>query len=241
MASAPCRSCGQPLRAGVRICTNCGVPVWQSDPPVTAPNPGGVATAPAQQVVEQITPPPTQPLEPISKVIRLKPRHLVALSALAALLLIGAIAAGAMTAPQEEVAGELVGQLPFDSDGGTKSFDGGKGSITVPKGALDGPQTIEVRRLPVRDRVTAGSPDGRELTFPAGALIAYVFGPVSLTFNSPVTISLVLPATGQSGLVFVTQGGEIRFFAGSIDGRTITFRLNSFDLSSSSAIVITDD
>ena len=239
MGSAPCRSCGQPLRAGVRVCTNCGVPVWSSDPPPAAQQPvsaGGVQTAPSPV----ITPLPTQPTEPMpaqGKVIRLKGRHVAILSAITALFLIGAVAAGALTAPEPKSAGELVGSLPFDADGGTKSFDDGAGKIKVPKGALDGPETIHVYRTVVRKRVTAASPTGTQLNFPPGALIAYTFGPVTLVFNRPVTITLPLPVAGQSGLIFVTANGEIRFFAGNVGGQTITIRLNSFDLTQPGAIV----
>jgi hypothetical protein len=244
MGSATCRNCGHPLRAGIRICTNCGTPITASQDPAAR-----IPTAPP---VPQ--PPPTDPLGPATsggptpggppsgKVIRLKTAHLAVLGAVTALLLVGAVAAGAMSRPKEEVrtvSGELVGQLPFDTDGGTESFDGGAGKIKVPEGALDAPATIEVRRNPVRQRVTGSSPTGTTLVFPPGALVVYTFGPTTLTFNRPVTITLDLPVTGQSGVIFVTRDGQIRFFSGTVDGGSIRIQLNSFDLSDPDAIIRT--
>jgi hypothetical protein len=225
MSSTMCRSCGQPLRVGVRVCTHCGTPITEVGPPpdvITSPRP-----------VTQ----PIEPLTPVGKVIRLKSKHLAVLTGLVVVILLGAIAAGAMTAPEPKVAGELVGQLPFGPEGGTKEFDNGAGKIKVPQGALDSDQTIEVRRNPIRQRVSAASPTGAQLSFPPGALVAYTFGPISLTFNRPITIILQLPATGQGGLVFVTTNGQIRFFQGTISGQTISIRLNSLDLSQSGVVV----
>jgi hypothetical protein len=228
MGAEVCRSCGHPLRAGIRICTNCGTPITPSQEPTAPPMPLS---------------PPTDPLGgPASagKVIRLRTSHLVVLGALTALLLVGAIAAGALTSPDAPRAvGELVGQLPFDEQGGTKAFDGGAGKLKVPKGALDGPQTIEVRRSPVRQRVTGSSPTGTTLVFPPGALVIYTFGPTTLTFDRPITIILNLPVTGQTGVLFVTREGQIRFFSGTVDGGTIRIQLNSLDLTDPNAIIRT--
>jgi hypothetical protein len=171
--------------------------------------------------------------------VRLRSRQVAVLGVLTALLLVGAIAAGALTAPPAEPSGQLVAQLPFDSDGGKESFDGDAGTISVPKGALDGPETIEVRRNPLRQRVTASSPTGTTLTFPAGSLVVYTFGPTTLTFNRPVTITFALPVDGQGALIFATSSGQIRFYTGNIDGDSITIQLNSFDLTSPNAIIRT--
>ena len=225
MGSALCRNCGQPLRAGIRVCTQCGTEITPSQDL-------------AQQIPERA---PTEPLGTTSdrRVISLGSRQVVVLSIITALLIVGAIAAGALTAPEQEPSGQLVAQLPFDSDGGTKAFDGGAGKIKVPKGALDGPATIEVRRRPLRQRVTASSPTGQTLSFPAGALVVYFFGPTTLTFNRPVTIVFTLPVAGQSGLIFVTDAGQLRFYTGTVGDGTITIQLNSFDLSQPNAIIRT--
>jgi hypothetical protein len=170
-------------------------------------------------------------------VIRLKGRHIALLSGLVALFLIGSITAGAMSAPDPKPAGELVGSLPFGPEGGTQEFDGGAGKIKVPKGALSEPKTIEVRRTIIRERVTAQSLTGAPLIFPPGSLIAYTFGPITLVLNRPITIVLRLPVAGQTGVIFVTTNGQIRYFPGRVGGSTITVRLNSFDLSRADAIV----
>lgn len=239
MSVTTCRTCGRPLRAGIRVCTNCGTPITPSQEglaqeglasptgPITGPQPSipgqPVATAPATG----------------DRVIRLTGRRVAVLGAVTALLLIGAIAAGAMTAPERELAGELIGQLPFDEDGGTQDFDDGKGQIKVPQGALDGPETIEVRRDVVRQPVRGASPTGAQISFPPGALVVYIFGPTTLTFDRPVTIILPLPVNGQTGLIFITDGGDIRFLSGTVSGGSIRIQLNSFDLSDPGAVVRT--
>lgn len=229
MSVATCRGCGRPLRAGIRVCTNCGTPLDATPPPYQP----SASTGP----IVPIPAPPPPEVAPDGKVIRLKGRHVAVLSIAAALILVGAIASGAMTAPEPKAAGELVGQLPFDEDGGKQSFDDGRGTMKVPKGALDEPQTIIVRRTVVKQRVSAAAPTGAQLSFPPGALISYTFGPTTLVFNRPVTITLRLPVTDQSGVIFVTANNEIRFFSGSVSGRTVSIRLNSLDFTRPSAVV----
>jgi hypothetical protein len=245
MSLTTCRGCGQPLTAEVSVCGVCGVRVTeQTTAPVTEESQAqfvqktyeDLAPAPAVPPVVAAAAPPVATAA-AANVIRLKGRHIALLSGLVALFLIGAITAGAMSAPDPKPAGELVGQLPFGPEGGTQAFDGGAGKIKVPKGALSGPKTIEVRRTIIRERVTAQSLTGTPLIFPAGSLIAYTFGPITLVLNRPVTIVLRLPQTDQGGLIFVTSNGQIRYFPGRLGGSTITLRLNSFDLSRPGAIV----
>lgn len=205
-------------------------------PMAAAPVAPAVVPAAVPAVVPAVVPAMAPVAEPAAKAIRLKGGHLAALSAVVALILFGSIAAGAMTAPKPKPAGDLVGSLPFGPEGGTQAFDNGAGKIKVPKGALDGQKTIEIRRTIVRERVTAQSPTGVPLIFPPGALIAYTFGPITLVFNRPITITLRLPP-GQGGLVFVTANGQIQFFPGTVNGQTITIRLNSLDLQRPGAIV----
>jgi hypothetical protein len=251
------------LQAGETFCRLCGVRSFdpeaaaeQAPTPAAVTDPG-VAPAPAVAVAPPVTPVQPVPMQPYvpmhtngngavavapammeapPKTIRLRGRHMAAISSVIALIVFAAAAAGAFTAPKPKPAGELVGSLPFGPEGGTKAFDNGAGKIKVPKGALDGQRTIEVRRTIVRERVTAQSPTGTPLIFPPGALIAYTFGPITLVFNRPITITLTLPP-GQGGLVFVTANGQINFFPGTVNGQRITIRLNSLDLQRPGAIV----
>lgn len=249
MSLTTCRGCGQPLTAEVSVCGVCGVRVTTEAPaPVTEESQAQIvqktyddpapAVAPAA-VAPAVTPAIAPPAVPAAaaNVIRLKGRHIALLSGLVALFLIGTITAGAMSAPDPKPAGELVGSLPFGPEGGTQEFDGGAGKIKVPKGALSEPKTIEVRRTIIRERVTAQSLTGAPLIFPPGSLIAYTFGPITLLLNRPITIVLRLPVAGQTGLIFVTTNGQIRYFPGRVGGSTITVRLNSLDLSRADAIV----
>ncbi|MEX2394361.1 MAG: hypothetical protein WD826_07770, partial [Actinomycetota bacterium] len=203
-----------------------------TQPVVTQP----VVTQPVVTTPVAPAPPlPTPDAQP--KVIRLKNGHVAALAGIIAFILIACGVAGAMGAPKPKPAGELVGQLPFGPDGGTMTFDDGKGEIEVPEGALDGEEVIEVRRTVIRERVRAAAPTGQALVFPPGALVMYTFGPITIVLNRPVVITLQLPVLNQAGLIFVNVNGQIRFIPGALAGRTITVQLTTFNLAQPGAVV----
>ena len=217
MSLTMCRGCGQPL-TGVDVCTVCGVRAT-SAPPVITPMP--VITAQA-------------PVEPVK---RNESRRLVLMAVSALLVTLIARVGFAAATNDAKPDGELIAQLPVGPEGGSMKFDG-DGKIKVPKGAVDKPRTIEVRRTVVRDRIRAVSPFGGSIVIPAGAQTVYIFGPTNIVFLRPVTIVLPAPPPPAQGLVFISVNGQIQFVPVTANNGLLTFRVNSFDFTRGQSVFV---
>jgi hypothetical protein len=236
MSATFCRGCGQPVGATDEICANCGVRVIPVTEPVTVP--AGASAADA------VLSTPPQPAPPIWSQASVAPpaaasaalgRRRVALTLVMAILvgLLARVAVGAMVHKPNN--GDLVAQLPVGADGASATFDNG-GKITVPKGAVSKPTTINVYRRTIDRRVTALSPTGgTPLIFPPGALIVYQFGPVGLVFLQPIVVILPIPP-GQNGIVFLDQNGQLRFLPGVGTGTTVRVLITSFNVNAPGAV-----
>lgn len=158
---------------------------------------------------------------------------LVFLLIAAAGLLFG-IAIAAATRPGPP--GNVIASATIGPDGGTVAF-GSHGLVRVPDGAVNGPVRIEVRRLVVTDRLRVAPPDGPLYSFEPNQLVAYTFGPSTVTFAQPVTIVLPLNQTGRSGTAFVAADGRILFLPGKVDPKsgTVTITVNDFRFSGGAA------
>jgi hypothetical protein len=228
---------------GVRANGNGDAPT-EAQPQASENQPQALTTDAAAPPAPVATQPVVAPVAPVAaaeaapKVIRLKNGHVAALAGIIAFILIACGVAGAVTAPKPKPAGELVGQLPFGPEGGTATFDDGKGKIEVPEGALEKDEVVEVRRTVIRERVRAAAPTGQALVFPPGALVMYTFGPTTIILNRPLIITLQLPVLNQGGLIFVNVNGQIRFLPGALAGRTITVQITNFNLAQPGAVVI---
>jgi hypothetical protein len=119
-------------------------------------------------------------------------QRLVLLAVLGAVLGVGGRLAWAAATNDGEAAdpGEVVAQIPFDPNGNEATFDKGAGKVTVPKGAVSEPQTVTVYKQVIPQRVRAVPPSGGQpLVFPPGALVTYVFSPITLRLNVPITVT----------------------------------------------------
>lgn len=186
------------------------------------------------ETVEFPKPPPAESRRPSLGV-----RILVLIAALG--LLVGIAGRLAWNAASGEDPGEIVAELPFDPQGSEHSFDKGAAKVNVPPGAVSKPQTVTVYKQVIQKRVRAVPPrGGQPLVFPPGALVIYIFSPITIRLNVPITVTLTLPA-GQQGLVFVTASGQIRVLPGLGTGRTVTLVIRSFDFTRPGAITVRDD
>jgi hypothetical protein len=169
-------------------------------------------------------------------------RNLILLGVLALVLgAAGQLAWAAATRDEPADPGEIVAQIPFDPSGTKATFDQGAGTVDVPAGAVSKPQTVTIHKQAVQDRVRAvPSTGGQPLVYPPGSLVIYVFRPIDLQLNAPITVTLAIPA-GQQGLVFVSADGRIRVLPGIGTGRTVTLVINSFDFNRPGAITVRDD
>lgn len=259
MSVTMCRGCGQLLPADARFCENCGV--RRDDPPAThsaeqtdpgplgaavmAPEAPAAATAPIQasEPSAPVTSEPTAPLgtyEPAATPQRRGRLGYLALMVATGLVLglIARATCSAMGDSGDEDPGELVAQMPIDPSGGEATFDGGAGKIRVPPGAVSKRETIKIYKRVITERVRAVPPSGGQaLVFPPGTLVTYIFGPVNIRLNLPITIIITLP-NGQRGLVFVTAQGQVRFLPGVGTGRNVTIVLRSFNLLAPGAITV---
>jgi hypothetical protein len=148
-------------------------------------------------------------------------------------LLLGiAIAAGTRAGPP----GSVIASAVIGPDGGTVSF-GSHGLVRVPDGAVTTPVRIEIRRSVVHNRLRVAPPDGPLYSFEPNQLVAYTFGPTTVTFAQPVTIVLPLNATGRSGTAFVAADNRILFLPGKVDAKagTVTVTVNDFRFSGGEA------
>lgn len=222
-----CSSCGSTLQDGVRFCVQCGTPV-----PTAPPQPRPAASAPA--AVAASDPPATDPIghpptEPLSQPATPSDRRRWEVTAgiVVVLALCAGLFAAFLTRPGE--AGELVADVPIGPDGGTISF-GHRAKIDIPAGAVDEPTRITVRRTTVDRRVRLRPPNQPPRVFPPGTLIVFVFGPIDIVFNVPVTITLPIPSVGVPGLVVILVSGDLRFAQGTVDvsNGTITIRTTNF-------------
>jgi len=141
-------------------------------------------------------------------------------------LLLG-IAVAAATRPGSP--GAVVAAATIGPDGGTVSF-GTHGLVRVPDGAVGSPVRIEVRRSVVKDRLRVAPPDGPLYVFEPNQLVAYTFGPSSVTFAQPVTIVLPLNAADRSGTAFIAADNRVLFLPGKVDPKagTVTITVNDF-------------
>jgi hypothetical protein len=141
-------------------------------------------------------------------------------SGVAALMIAGAAAFALRPAPAQ---GDVVAQGPIGPDGGSLSFDNG-GKVQVPPGALKETREITVRRTYVNRRVTIGS-----TIYPPGTFPMYVFGPLGLTFGTPITIILPLPAGAIAGRIYIFRNGQLIYIATRPNqGNTVTITLTGF-------------
>jgi hypothetical protein len=240
MSLTMCRGCGQPLGAGMDVCTVCGVRSVSLPPqpqPVPQPVPQAVVTQPVYQPVQQVPMPVVTAPAPVEPVKRNENRRLVlmAVSALLVTLIARVGFAAATNDPKPD--GELIAQLPVGPEGGSTKFDG-DGKIKVPKGAVDKPRTITVRRTVVRDRIRAVSPTGTSIVIPAGAQTVYIFGPTNIVFLRPVTIVLPAPPPPAQGLIFVSANGQLTFIPATTNNGLITVRVNSFDFARGPSVFV---
>jgi hypothetical protein len=119
---------------------------------------------------------------------------------IAAAGLVVGIAVAAVTRPGPP--GSVIASATIGPDGGTVAF-GSHGLVRVPDAAVTQPVRIEVRRLVVKERLRVAPPDGPLYNFEPNQLVAYTFGPTTVTFAQPVTIVLPLNATGRGGAALV--------------------------------------
>ena len=207
-----------------------------------------VAAAPVAAATEAISPTPTAADQAqfvqatydqiAARSQRNQTRRMVLVGVTALVLtLIARVAISAAT-HEPEPEGEIVAQLPVGPEGGSAEIEGG-GKIKVPKGAVDRPQTITVRRTVVRDRIRAVSPFGGSIIIPAGAQTVYIFGPTSIVFLRPVTIVLPAPPPPAQGIVFISANGQITFIQGRAGNGTIVVRVNSFNFNQGQSVFVT--
>lgn len=236
MSASTCRGCGQPLNAALPFCPNCGINTasMRIQQPATAAavahGAQAVGYAPEPQPVQIDPAPASVPSSyPIQEAKRNETRRIVL--AAVSILLITLIARVAFAAANPKPDGELVAELPVDSQGGSVEFgDGGK--LTVPKGAVSKPTNIQIRRNVMRDQIRGVSPTGgTPLIIPPGTVFVYFFTPVNVQFLVPVTLTLPVIGAPGTGLVFVSANGRITFLQGTQRGRNITVQLTSFDFS----------
>jgi hypothetical protein len=168
----------------------------------------------------------TTPIPTRSGVVLPAGLWLVFLLIAAAGLLVG-IAVAAATRPGPP--GTVIASATIGPDGGAVSF-GAHGLIRVPDGTVTQPVRIVVRRVVVKDRLRVAPPDGPLYSFEPNQLVAYTFGPATVTFAQPVTIVLPLNATGRSGTAFVAADNRILFLPGKVDAKTgtVTITVNDF-------------
>ena len=243
MSTTICRGCGQLVPAGQDVCGNCGVRALLAG----NGSPGPVAVATETVPLVQATAPVaaaapvvdwTPDVAAMERARKAQRRRMALFAVMALIASVGLRAAlGGVhhkTPPQQ---GDLVAQMPVDAKGASESFGNG-GKITVPKGAVDKPQTINIYRQTLNRRITALSPNGgTPIIVPPGTLVVYSFGPTTLVFLQPVTIVLPIPP-GQNGLVFVTNNGQIRFLPGIGRGNTVSLVVTSFNFNNPGAIRI---
>ena len=257
MSAVACSVCQHPLPAGAAYCDGCGARApLESTLQMNMQSVGGrsssresyptayadrtaYAEPPSREpeTVESAKPPPVEPRRPSRGI-----RTLVLLGVLAFVLgAAGRLAWAAATSDNVPDPGEVVAQIPFDPNGTEATFDKGAGKVKVPAGAVSKPQTVTIYKQVIRDRVRAVPPrGGQPLVFPPGALVIYIFSPITIRLNVPITVTLTIPA-GQRGLVFVTADGQIRVLPGVGTGRTVTLVISSFDFTRPGAITVRDD
>ena len=145
----------------------------------------------------------------------------------AAVGLLTGIAIAAATRPGPP--GAVIAAGTIGPDGGTVSFEG-HGAVRIPESAVGRPVRIEVRRTVVGQRLRVAPPDGPLYVFEPKRLVAYTFGPTSVTFAQPVTIVLPLNATGRSGTAFIAADNRILFLPGKVDPKTgtVSITVNDF-------------
>lgn len=163
------------------------------------------------------------------------PIVLVALSFLA-----GAGARTAWNALTGDDAGEVVANIVLDPAGNEVSFDHGAGTVAVPAGAVSAPQSVEIRKLTIADRVQAVPRGGGEpQEFAPGTLTSYSFGPDTVDLKRPVSVTFTLPA-GRPGLAFTADHGRVRVLSDVRSGPTVTLSITSFDFNDPDAVTVQD-
>lgn len=99
-----------------------------------------------------------------------------------------------------------------DAAGGTVAFEGVV--VTIPEGALDGPQTITIARS------TAAPPPGATLLAPM-----YQFGPEGLQFKLPVTVSMAFDGDGADAVIYwSTANGDFEQSSDDVWENKVTTR-----------------